>query len=74
MDAPAFADAIDQLLTDPPDRGQLAASAEERFGASTAGRRLRTVWEGGPVRAPFLGERVAAPVGTPHPAGRERAR
>jgi glycosyltransferase involved in cell wall biosynthesis len=74
MDAPAFADAIEQLLTDPPDRGQLAASAEERFGASTAGRRLRTVWEGAPVRAPFLGERVAAPVGAPHPAGRERAR
>lgn len=74
MGARAFADAVDELLADPPDRVQLAASAEERFGLETVGRRLRSIWEDPLVRAAPLEERVTKPIGTAHPVGNERTR
>jgi hypothetical protein len=74
MGARAFADAVDELLADPPDRVQLAASAEERFGLATVGRRLRSIWEGPLVRAAPLEQRVMKPIGTAHPVGNERTR
>jgi hypothetical protein len=74
MDARAFADALEELLDDPPDREQLAASAEERFGLSTAGRRLRGIWEANPLPAAAIRERVTVSAGTAHPVGGDRGR
>lgn len=74
MDALAFADAIDELLAAPPDREQVAALAEERFGLATVGRRLRCIWEGPLVPAAPFAERVTMPIGTAHPVGNERTR
>jgi glycosyltransferase involved in cell wall biosynthesis len=70
-DARAFADAIDELLADPPNRDQLAASAEERFGVAAVGGRLRSVWEGPTSRVAQATERPSVPVGSAHPAGQE---
>jgi len=46
--------------------------AEERFGLSTAGRRLRGIWEANPLPAAAIRERVTVSAGTAHPVGGDR--